>query len=157
MISFEVVPEERMGAQGVGLAPAADETGEADPVIGSPGPAGAVSAPFFEVLGARPMLGRTFRADEVIPGKHRVVIVTHRLWRDRLSANREIVGQTISLSGVPYEVIGVLPPTFEFPDDTLELVAVTAADERSATVTALTGKRFSTSDRGATWTAVPEF
>ena len=44
-----------------------------------------------------------------------------------------------------------------FPDDTLELVAVTAADDRSATVTALTGKRFSTSDRGATWTAVPEF
>ena len=95
-----------------------DLTGSGDPVRVF---AGAVSAPFFEVLGARPMLGRTFRSDEVIPGKHRVVIVTHRLWQDRLSANREIVGQTISLSGVPYDVIGVLPPTFEFPDDTLDL------------------------------------
>ena len=83
--------------------------------------AGAVSAPFFEVLGARPMFGRTFRTDEVIPGNHRVVVVGHRLWQDRFGANRDIVGQTISLGGVPHEVIGVLAPTFEFPDDTLDL------------------------------------
>jgi putative ABC transport system permease protein len=96
----------------------ADLTGSGDPVRVV---AAAVSAPFFEVLGTRPLLGRTFRADEVIPGKHRVVIIGHRLWQDRFGARRDLVGETISLSGVPHEVIGVLPSTFEFPDDTLDL------------------------------------
>ncbi|HJR59252.1 MAG TPA: ABC transporter permease [Vicinamibacterales bacterium] len=97
---------------------ATDLTGTGDPVRVF---TGAVSPSFFDVFGTRPMLGRTFREDETVPGKHRVLIVGHRLWQERFGSDRAIVGRTIALSGVPHEVVGVLPPTFEFPDDELEL------------------------------------
>ena len=81
----------------------------------------AVSPTFFDVFRTQPLLGRTFRRDEDVLGKHRVVILGHRVWQERFGGDRAIVGRTISLSGVPHEVIGVLPTTFEFPNDTLDL------------------------------------
>ena len=95
----------------------ADLTGAGDPVRLL---TAAVSPAFFDVFKTGPSLGRTFRSDEDVPGKHRVVIIGHRVWQERFGADRAIVGRTISLSGVPHEVIGVLPRTFEFPDETLD-------------------------------------
>jgi putative ABC transport system permease protein len=83
--------------------------------------AGAVSPPFFDILRVRPILGRTFRAEEGIIGKPRVVMLGHRLWSTRFGSDRAIVGRTLTLNGNPFEVVGVLPASFEFPDDTLEL------------------------------------
>jgi putative ABC transport system permease protein len=85
--------------------------------------AGAVSPPFFDILRVRPLLGRTFRAEEGIVGKPRVVILGHRLWSTRFGSDASIVGRTLTLNGNPFEVVGVLPPSFEFSDDTLELWA----------------------------------
>ena len=92
----------------------ADLTGVGEPVR----LAGAAVTPrFFEVFGVRAMLGRTFLDEEGVRGKDRVIILGHALWTERFGANRNIVGQTISLGGRPYEIIGVLPPDFDFPSD----------------------------------------
>jgi putative ABC transport system permease protein len=95
-----------------------DLTGSGEPVRVS---AGAVTPRFFDVFGTQPLFGRTFQSDDAIPGKHRVVVLGHSIWRERFGGNSSIVGQTVSLSGVPHVVIGVLPETFDFPDDTLRL------------------------------------
>jgi putative ABC transport system permease protein len=100
-------------------APAtADLTGYGEPVrIG----AGDVSPAFFDVFGVAPALGRTFRPEEAVPGRHRVVILSDAAWRSRFGADPAVVGRTIQLNGVSWDVIGVLPRTFEFPDKTIEL------------------------------------
>jgi putative ABC transport system permease protein len=96
----------------------ADLTGAGEPVRLF---VGAVTTRFFDVLRVTPMLGRGFRPEEGVAGKHRVVILGHRLWTARFGGDRTIVGRTLSLSGLPHEVVGVLPETFEFPDDSLDL------------------------------------
>jgi putative ABC transport system permease protein len=78
-------------------------------------PAAFVSANFFSVLGTQPVLGRNFTAEENTLGKHRVVILSHSLWQRRFGANPAIIGQTITLSGNPNTVIGVLPDGFKNP------------------------------------------
>lgn len=96
----------------------ADLTGAGDPVRL---PAGLVTPAFFEVLGTAPALGRGFRAEEASPGTHRVAILSDALWRRRFASNPAIVGAKVSLNGVPHEIVGVLPASFEFPDTTIEL------------------------------------
>jgi putative ABC transport system permease protein len=80
---------------------------------------GNVSAAFFEVLGVKPILGRGFLAEEE-RGLHRVVVVSHAFWQRRFGAERGVIGRTIQLNGEPYEVIGVLPDSFRFPDEKIE-------------------------------------
>ena len=75
-----------------------------------------VSAAFFSTLGARPMLGRVFSAQEDEPGHSNVVILSHRFWQDHFGSNRDIVGRDITLDGTKYLVAGVMPPSFRFPD-----------------------------------------
>ena len=103
----------------------ADLTGSGDPVRLF---AGVVSPPFFDVFRVHMLLGRNFRVEEGIVGKHRVVILGHALWTSRFGADAAIVGRTIALNGVPHEVVGVLPATFEFPDDSLDLWAPLALE-----------------------------
>jgi putative ABC transport system permease protein len=78
--------------------------------------AGLVSASFFEALGIKPALGRGFLAEEEQAGRDGVVIMNHDLWQRRFGADRNIVGRRISISGTPVEVVGVLPPSFRFPE-----------------------------------------
>jgi len=106
---------EAMAAQTTG---AADLTGRGEPVRLV---AGTVSPAFFSLLRVQPMLGRTFRDDEATVGHHRVVILGHRLWQSRFGGDAAVVGRTIMLNGFPFEVAGVLPATFEFPDSTIDL------------------------------------
>jgi predicted permease len=69
-----------------------------------------VSAGYFECLGVRPQLGGTFKeSDETSEAEH-TVILSDRLWRRRFSADREIVGRAVRLSGELYTVRGVMPP-----------------------------------------------
>jgi putative ABC transport system permease protein len=84
---------------------------------------GAVTTRFFDVLRVDPLLGRRFRDEENVAGKHRVVILGHKLWTTRFSSDRNVVGRTLSLNGIPHEVVGVLPETFEFPDETIDIWA----------------------------------
>jgi putative ABC transport system permease protein len=74
-----------------------------------------ISAGAFELTGDRPMLGRTFRPEEDVPGSPAVVILGGELWSSRYSSDPAIVGQSITVNGVPSTVIGVMPRGFMFP------------------------------------------
>ena len=74
----------------------------------------AVSAELFDVLGAPPLVGRTFRPGEDLQGAQPVVVLSHALWQD-LGARRDIVGSTIRLGGTDRTVVGVMPRGFWFP------------------------------------------
>ena len=76
-----------------------------------------VSPDFFQVAAIRPMLGRTFTANEYRKGAPNVVILSNRLWRQVFSSDRNTVGQTILFHGKPAEVVGVMPPAFSFPEN----------------------------------------
>ena len=90
----------------------ADLTGEGDP---EKLPVGAVSPPFFQVFGVRPLHGRTFEAGEDAIGRNRVVVLGHPLWRQRFGGDAAVVGKTIMLNSIPHQVVGVLPPDVTFP------------------------------------------
>ena len=68
-----------------------------------------VSASYFGTLGISPALGAGFQPADDHPGGPRVVILNDPLWRRRFSADRSIIGRTISLDDDPYLVVGVLP------------------------------------------------
>jgi predicted permease len=76
-----------------------------------------VSHGFFDVFHAPPMLGRVFRAEEDLPGSEQVVILSHRLWRDRFAGDARIVGTPIRMSGTVYTVVGVMPADFDLTAD----------------------------------------
>jgi predicted permease len=72
-----------------------------------------VSADFFDVMGVRPMLGRTFAADEgVTEGTHPVVVLGHGFWSSNFGADPDIIGRQVHINTVPYTVIGVAPASF---------------------------------------------
>jgi predicted permease len=75
----------------------------------------AVSASLFDLLGVPAMIGRTFRADENEPGKTRVALLSYGLWQQRFGGDRAIVGKPVTLDGVGYQVVGVMPEKFSFP------------------------------------------
>lgn len=87
-----------------------------------------VSPPFFDILGVTPALGRRFRREEQIVGKHRVVLLSYGFWQRQFGGDRAIVGRNIALNGNPWEVVGVLPATFEWPGDATEVWAPLALE-----------------------------
>src|SRR5262245_10548472 len=70
-----------------------------------------VSAGFFEVVRARPALGRAFRPEEDTPGGKYVVILSDRFWRAEFDGNPDVIGRTVKLSDEAYIIVGVMPPT----------------------------------------------
>jgi predicted permease len=70
------------------------------------------SSTLLHMLGAKPLLGRVLRPEEDGPGKPPVVILSYGLWRRLFSSDPHIVGTSITLSGKPYTVVGVLGPDF---------------------------------------------
>ena len=72
-----------------------------------------VSATYFKTLGVRPAIGRDFLPEEDAPGKNRVVILSHRLWQRRYHGDPSIVGGKINIGGAMYDVVGVMPATFD--------------------------------------------
>src|SRR4051812_2557516 len=70
-----------------------------------------------EVTGVPPLLGRAFTGDDMRPGGRKVVIVGYNLWQRAFGGDRGIVSRAIDLEGEPYEVVGVMPRGFEFPDE----------------------------------------
>jgi len=70
---------------------------------------GRVSAHYFDVLGIRPALGRTFTLEEDRPHGPPAVILSYRLWHTLFGGNHNLLGGTIQLKGEPYSVVGILP------------------------------------------------
>ena len=71
-----------------------------------------VSSDYFDTLGLKMQLGRTFVADEDHPETRYEAILTHGLWLRRFGGDPSIVGRTVRLSDKPYKVVGVLPESF---------------------------------------------
>src|SRR4030095_5256762 len=72
---------------------------------------GTATASLFDVLGMSPIIGRDFRSDDDHPGAARVVMLTNAFWQQHHGSDPRVLGKTLSLDGLPYTVIGVLPPT----------------------------------------------
>ncbi len=77
--------------------------------------AGLAADDLFSVLGVEPVLGRKFLPEENVEGKHRVVLLSHALWKRRFGGDPRVVGQQITLNSNPFTVVGVLPQTFQDP------------------------------------------
>jgi len=74
-----------------------------------------VSADFLDILGVKPLQGRSFFAAEDKPGASPVAMISSELWRRRFGRDPSIVGATVIFAGVPTTIVGVLPPGFQFP------------------------------------------
>jgi len=73
-----------------------------------------VNADFFKVLGVEPILGRTFQSGEDLPGARRLTVLTYGLWQRRFGGDPNVIGRGVTVNGEGYEIIGVLPASFQF-------------------------------------------
>ena len=73
-----------------------------------------VSDGFFRTLGVAPLFGRDFHSGEDLPQAPRTVILSYGAWERRFAGRKEVIGETVTLSGVPYSIVGVMPRTFQF-------------------------------------------
>jgi putative ABC transport system permease protein len=103
-------------------------------------PAVSVSAEFFGVLGASPMLGRTFKAGEDTVGPPPAVVLSHSLWQE-LGSDPAIIGKPLRIGGSPRTVIGVMPRGFWFPSpQTRVWMAAQLRTENQAGIYTLVGR-----------------
>ena len=75
----------------------------------------------FEMLGAKPAVGRTFSPDENQPGRNLVAVLSYGLWQRRFGGDRSVLGKGITLDGISYTVVGVTPPEFHLLDSPSDL------------------------------------
>ena len=88
-----------------------------------------VAGNFFDLLGVRPLLGRTLRPDDETTDA-RVAVVSYGLWVRRFGGAPDVVGRTVSLNGATFTIVGVLPPRFLFPFRNAEVaVPLTLRDD----------------------------
>ena len=87
----------------------------------------------FSTLQSQARLGRVFGESDAQEGNEKVVVLSHALWRDRFGADASMVGKTIRLNSMPYQVIGVMPEDFYFPTPTTQAFVPFAftADQKS--------------------------
>jgi putative ABC transport system permease protein len=71
---------------------------------------------FFSLMRVRPLLGRTFTAEDGLPDAERVVVLSHNFWQRRFAGDPGVVGRKISLNSAPFIVIGILPQDFRFTE-----------------------------------------
>jgi len=85
-------------------------TGEPERLTGS-----AVTGNYFQALGAKPALGRTFQLENENPGHEQVAVLSYGLWQKRFAGDPNIVNKTVMLDGNKVEVMGVMPQDFNLP------------------------------------------
>jgi predicted permease len=76
-----------------------------------------VTINLFSMLGARPLVGRTFSEAEGLTGGPAVVLLSEGLWRQSFHGDRSVVGQVVKVGGIPHTVVGVMPSDFHFPEE----------------------------------------
>lgn len=91
-------------------------TGEPEHVAGE-----MVTADYFDLLGIRPVAGRTFQPEEDRPGEARVVLLGHDLWKRRFGGDPKVIGSAVRLNEEPYTVVGVMPAGFRGLTDVAEV------------------------------------
>ncbi|MDE3136361.1 MAG: ABC transporter permease [Acidobacteriota bacterium] len=143
-----------------------------------------VSSGFFRTLGVAPILGHDFHAGDDLPNAERTVVLSYGAWQKWFGGSRNVIGQSVVLSGEDYTVVGVLPRDFQFaprggadfwtiiqPSNTCEKrrschnlwgvarlkpgVSVDAAQADMQTIARLLEKRYPDSNRGQSATVMP--
>ena len=104
--SFEAVGAYNFGGAGVNLA------GQSEPERLTSLP---VTAGFFRVLGIQPHIGRTFTEAEDKPGAGHFAVISYALWQRLFHGDKNAIGRAMSLNAANYTILGVMPPSFEFP------------------------------------------
>jgi macrolide transport system ATP-binding/permease protein len=79
-----------------------------------PVPAVVVSDGLFRTLGVTPLLGRDFYAGEDLPAAPKTVMLSYGTWQKRFGGRKDVIGESVALTGVPYTITGVLPQSFQF-------------------------------------------
>jgi predicted permease len=82
-----------------------------------------VTASFFTTLGVAPLRGRGFSAEEDLPNGPNVCLLSHELWQTRFGGRESIVGETIQLNGLSWQVVGILPPHLSNPFGQVQVFA----------------------------------
>jgi putative ABC transport system permease protein len=112
-------------------------SGGTETFIGSDGPErvsmASVSWDLFEALGVSPAHGRGFRPEEDLPKQNNVIVLSHGMWQRRFGGDPAVLGRTITLSGAPVTITGVMPAGFYFPNRTAEFWRPIAFNPSSAT------------------------
>ncbi|HXV65359.1 MAG TPA: ABC transporter permease [Vicinamibacteria bacterium] len=75
-----------------------------------------VTKGLMDVFGVTPLLGRDIRADEFGAAAPSIVVVSYGFWQNRLGGEKDVLGRTLTLDANPYEIVGVAPPGFDYPD-----------------------------------------
>jgi len=70
---------------------------------------------FFQVFGVQPVLGRTFRPGEEVDGRNQVAVLSYELWQQYFGGGADVLGRGVTLDGMTYTVIGVMPAGFRYP------------------------------------------
>lgn len=78
-------------------------------------PGARTTANFHDVMGLKPVLGRLYTEEHEKAGNDNVVLLSHGLWQRRFGGAADVLGRTMTLNGVPHEIIGVMPPELRLP------------------------------------------
>src|SRR5262249_50799174 len=79
-----------------------------------------VSANYFSILGVEPQIGRLFLPEDYQPGISEVAVISDSLWKRRFGGNPSVIGKKLRLDNDLYTVIGVLPPGFRHPGQSIQ-------------------------------------
>lgn len=82
---------------------------------------GFVTSDFFGVLGVQPSIGVPFSKHADTPGSGRVAVLTDRVWKVRFGGRHDILGTQLHLNNAPFTIVGVMPASFRFPIDDIEV------------------------------------
>ncbi len=93
-------------------------------------PIATVTADFFKVFGANPLLGRTFVEGEDAKGKNQICVISYAFWQRRFGGDPNVVGKTLSLNNTPTQIVGVMPAEFKFPRYEIDLWTPLAHDPK---------------------------
>jgi predicted permease len=74
-----------------------------------------VTGGFFDVLGVKPLLGRSFAASDDKEGSQDVLVISAGLWHRRYGASPDVIGRRVNLGGRPFRIVGVMPPDLDYP------------------------------------------
>lgn len=75
-----------------------------------------VTPGFFQLLGTRPMLGRTFLPEDELPGAPRIAVISHAFYMKQFGGDRAVLGKRITIDSVPTTIVGVMPRGFAYPN-----------------------------------------
>src|SRR5205085_11134257 len=87
-----------------------------------------VTPSFFPTLRLKPFLGRTFLEAEGKAGQEQVVMLSHAYWLEKFGIQTDVLGQTVTMNGKPYTIVGVLPEDLDFPSPQVKVWVPAALD-----------------------------